>query len=231
MIRLLLHPDKLLRIFGSIAAVGLVIFSLVFSYAMLGPVDVLKNWTLTGTEKEYHVGDTVTITSTANKVMNVAGDSHRSLVCRTGGNSEQQYDLPDANANRTQGVAVKTISIIIPTNTLTNLPAQCQVQVLITYYVYGFRRFPEVQRTPIFTVQPRETTSTTTVINTATAGTVENSPTATATQTTQTTETPTQATVEPTQVAQPVTTPDMPAKVTLLNIPVCIPFTGVCLYE
>lgn len=224
----LFHADKLLRVFGSIAALGLVLFSLVFAYAMLGPIDVLKNWSLSITQDTYQEGDTVAVISVANKVMDVSGASQRSLICTNRG-TEQQYDLPNANANRQQGVASKEIDVIIPTNVIPNLPQKCQVQILITYFVYGFRRFPEIQRTKPFTVLPREQTSTTVTTNTATA-TTNGTPTATATQTTQTTSVDTPVTPV-TPVDPPLVTSEIePQRLNLLGIDICVPFTNVCVY-
>lgn len=124
-----------------IAAISSLIASFTFAFALLHPVDVLKDWKLTSQYQSYFPGTEATFSSSVTKVMSVTGHSTRYIIC-TAKNIETRYQINDGKADRPLGSRTSNLTIVIP-DSITSLPQTCHLNLHVDYSIYGFRSFVE----------------------------------------------------------------------------------------
>lgn len=131
----------------------IVLSCVLFAYMALSPIDILQNWKLTvDTSKEYKEGSVLTVNTQFDKVRSITGISKRYIICDTPNNANVRFPLNEADADRGETVSNREqIYFTIPT-TLPSLPANCEVEIVIEYTVYSFRKHLEIQRSNPFKV-------------------------------------------------------------------------------
>lgn len=132
---------------------SLLILSITYAISTFAPRDVLKNWTLSGVNKSYKIGDEIQITSSSNKVMDVTGISQRFLKCTYDG-TQKNIEVPGSDATRPIGQYSREFGITIPSEPFTHFPQECYVYIEVTYNVRG-QAVIYTARTTSFTVEQR----------------------------------------------------------------------------
>lgn len=143
----------ILRAFSWLASLALVGSALYIAYVVLFPVNVLDDWTLTLSGKDYYLGDTLTIESSYKKNVNAKGTSTRYLECRNSNNVFVRYQLNEATGDKpasrsSTGIIVKIPAVIAE----VTLPTKCYFSISVVYDLYPRRAEPEYARTEEFTL-------------------------------------------------------------------------------
>lgn len=115
---------------------------LVFAVILLVPITVLRDWKIVVPETTYHVGDTVQLHTSSEKLRKANGVIERTIECDKGKDSTVSYDLNNSMASGKPGINRTTYQLKIPAN-ITNLPTTCRVVISVDYRIYGFRHITE----------------------------------------------------------------------------------------
>jgi hypothetical protein len=113
-----------------------------------------KSWELILPEGDIHAGDTILVKSEYTKLRQVEGDSERYVECRTKNNVQVAYLVSKALANRAKGVGGTGLPIPVPEN-IPDLPAKCDIRVVIKYHVLPLKDVIEVKTSKEFILLPR----------------------------------------------------------------------------
>ena len=131
--------------------------TLVATVYFLSNIKVLENWKLSIPNTEIHVGDTVTIESTYNKLRDTSGESTRYITCKNKAGLWVRYELNRATSDRAKGKGGTGIVVIIRRD-IADVPTQCKFEVAIRYEVLPFRSVHVVNETNTFTLYPEKVT-------------------------------------------------------------------------
>jgi len=116
-------------------------------------IDVIedKSWRLILPAGNIHAGQTIYVKSEYKKLRTVEGQSSRYIECWTRDKILVTYLVSQAVANRAAGTGGTGLPIPIPTN-IPDLPARCDIRVVIKYHVLPLRDVIEVKSSPDFTL-------------------------------------------------------------------------------
>ena len=136
---------------------GLPILSLAIlatTFYLLSNVKVLENWKLIGPTNDVHVGDTVVVQSTYNKVRDASGESVRYITCKNRSGVWIRYELNRATSDRAKGVGGTGIPLTIRRD-IADVPATCKFDIAIKYDgVLPFKSVNVYQSTKNFLLLP-----------------------------------------------------------------------------
>lgn len=125
--------------------------AIIFAYALLVPIDVVKNWKINSTANAYHPGDTVILAVEYEKVREVAGTSFYYLECKNPGDKLVRYPISQSEGNRPKGKGKIDLLVDLPSS-VPNTPLQCRIAISVSYEIYAFRRFVENNQSNFFEV-------------------------------------------------------------------------------
>jgi len=116
-------------------------------------VDVIddKSWHLVLPAGEIRAGQTIYVKSEYRKLRQVEGNAERYIECRTKDGVQVAYLVSKAVANRAKGSGGTGLPIPIPDN-IPDLPARCNIRVVVKYHVMPLRDVIEVKSSKDFTL-------------------------------------------------------------------------------
>lgn len=124
-----------------------------FAFMALAPVDVLSNWSLSvDASKQYPEGSTIVVETRFNKLRSVTGISKRYIVCDTPNRSNVRIPVNEAAADRSQSKNNNELIYLAIPQSIPSLPSTCQIEIVIEYTIYSFRKHVESVKSNSFTV-------------------------------------------------------------------------------
>lgn len=105
-------------------------------YIAFIPIQVLTDWHVTVPEQSYNRGDTVHVTSVANKIRPAAGKVTRVLECDQPGDRTTSYTLNSSDAANRVGYTNRSYDIVLP-RAITYTPTNCRIIITINYKVFS----------------------------------------------------------------------------------------------
>lgn len=122
---------------------GLVILAvLVFAVILLAPITILRDWTISVPNSTYHLGDTIQLHTSSQKLRKAGGPVERTIECDKGKDSTVSYPLNNSQARSGPGLNHATYELKVPL-VITNIPTTCRVVIAVDYQIYGFRHITE----------------------------------------------------------------------------------------
>lgn len=143
-----IHVVNWLSAVFAITVIGL---SVAFAWAVLSPVDVLKDWHLTVPQSSYRAGADVDVLSTFIKTRSVSGTSYRFLECFNTNQSLSRYPIDQVDSNKPARAGSAIVALKLPDN-LPNLPVSCHINITVVYNIHSFRKVTETNVTNNFQV-------------------------------------------------------------------------------
>jgi hypothetical protein len=144
----------------NLIAVTLMTASLVIlgtSVYLLANITVIQDWKLILPAQEIHVGDTVTVQSTYNKVRDASGESIRYITCKNLSGTWIRYELNRATSDRAKGRGGTGIVLVVRRD-VADVPTSCKFEVAIRYDVMPGRHVNVYNSTRVFTLYPERAT-------------------------------------------------------------------------
>lgn len=139
-------------------------------YLFIQPIDVIQDWHISVAPGTYHVGDVLTVDTTAKKVGDYQGISSRYLECKKDSeNVYTSYKLEEQPTYHPKGGVIRNqFTVLIPG--ITAVPARCYFFIRVDYRINKFRNFTETARSSNdFELLPAEPPKVQTVVNTCAA--------------------------------------------------------------
>lgn len=156
----MMHIPKKFKWRVRINTILLLILIATVVYLLTKPINVLTDWKVSVTKKEYYPAETLKFTSKAVKLIDAQGHATRYLDCPSDNNQSDRIELPSLPVNRKAGATpLKTNQIDLPKASRFNtLPRECRLHIDVCYLnVIVWRDKCESNETDLFTVlKPNE---------------------------------------------------------------------------